>query len=130
MGARRDTKSNGELAEAAFVHKAVSLGLVVSKPFGPDARYDFVVDSGTRLYRVQVRSVRCDGGSGYLVRCCYSKQRPYTPQDIDVLAAYVIAENAWYIIPVGAFAPAVGIGILPGGRGRFESYREAWHLLG
>lgn len=129
MPARRDPHRNGELAEAAFIHKAVSLGFLVSKPFGPDTRYDFIVDSGSRLSRIQVKSVRADGGSGFQVACHYSKMRPFTASDIDLLAAYIIAHDAWYIIPVSAFAPAVSIGIRPGSRGRFESYREAWHLL-
>lgn len=99
--ARRDTHRNGELAEAAFIHKAISLGLLVSKPFGPDARYDFIVDSGARLYRVQVRGARADGGSGFQVSCHYSKGRRFTPCDIDVLAAYVHADDSWYIVQRG-----------------------------
>ncbi len=127
--ARRDPHRNGELAEAAFLHKAISLGFLVSKPFGPDARYDFILDSGAHLYRVQVRGARADGGSGFQVSCHYSKGRPFTPADIDVLAAYVRADDSWYIVPVAAFAASTTIAFRPEGRGRFESYREAWHLL-
>ncbi len=127
--ARRDPHRNGELAEAAFIHKAIALGYLVSKPFGPDARYDFILDSGSHLYRVQVRGVRADGGSGFQVSCHFSKGRPLTPVHIDLLAAYVLADDSWYIIPTAAFAPAAMIDLRPGGRGRFESYREARHLL-
>ncbi|HVO81779.1 MAG TPA: group I intron-associated PD-(D/E)XK endonuclease [Terriglobales bacterium] len=126
---RRDPHRNGELAEAAFIHKAISLGFLVSKPFGPDARYDFILDSGTHLYRVQVRGVRADGGSGFQVSCHYSKGRCFTPADIDLLAAYVLADDSWYIVPIAAFALSTTIAFRPGGRGRFECYREAWHLL-
>ena len=129
MPARRDPHRNGELAEAAFIHKAISLGFLVSKPFSQDARYDFVVDCGARLCRVQVRGVRADGGSGFQVSCHYSKGRPLTPSDIDILAVHLAADDAWYIIPVAAFAPTAMIALRPSGRGRFESYREAWHLL-
>ncbi len=44
------------MAEAAFVAKAVSLGLCVSKPWGESQRYDLIVDNGRRLLRVQVKS--------------------------------------------------------------------------
>ena len=52
----------GEQAECAFLYQAIKRGLVVSKPYGDSAPYDFIVDSGpyqgkpSRLWRVQVRS--------------------------------------------------------------------------
>ena len=52
---RPNTKRTGELAEAAFLHKAVGLGLKVTKPWGDSERYDFVVDAGERLWRVQIK---------------------------------------------------------------------------
>ena len=45
---RPNTKRTGELAEAAFLHKAVGLGLKVTKPWGDSERYDFVADAGER----------------------------------------------------------------------------------
>jgi hypothetical protein len=51
----RNTKRTGELSEAAFLHKAVSLGFKVTKPWGDSERYDFVVDSGGRLWREQIK---------------------------------------------------------------------------
>ena len=44
--ARHDltTKRRGELAELAFILKAVSLGFAVSKPYGDSERYDFILD--------------------------------------------------------------------------------------
>ena len=46
----------GEQAECAFMKAAMDRGLVVSKPFGDSARYDFIVDADGRLSRVQVKS--------------------------------------------------------------------------
>jgi hypothetical protein len=46
----------GDLGEAAFVYKALSLGLVVAKPYGNMHRYDFMVDGGNGLSRVQVKA--------------------------------------------------------------------------
>ena len=50
------TKRRGELAELAFVYKAASLGFGVAKPFGDSERYDFILDSGSKLWRIQVKS--------------------------------------------------------------------------
>jgi hypothetical protein len=35
----------GERAECAFMHQALERGLIVSKPFGDSAPYDFIIDN-------------------------------------------------------------------------------------
>ena len=54
-------KRMGEQAEAAFLHKVTGMGLTVLKPWGDSERYDLVVGSGKRLWRVQVKSTRYVG---------------------------------------------------------------------
>ena len=54
---RANSKRKGELSEAAFLLKATSLGFGVAKPWGDSERYDFILDSRERLWRVQVKSV-------------------------------------------------------------------------
>ena len=39
-------KRRGEIAELAFMQKAVSLGFGVAKPWGDSERYDFILDAG------------------------------------------------------------------------------------
>jgi hypothetical protein len=53
---RKNTKRCGERNEAAFLHKASSLGFGVAKPWGDSERYDFILDNGRRLLRVQIKS--------------------------------------------------------------------------
>jgi PD-(D/E)XK nuclease superfamily protein len=123
-------KRLGEAVEAVFLAKTAMLDFAVSKPWGDSRAYDFVVDSGHKLWRVQVkcatshRGTRCDAkaaGSGPL----------YTKDDIDFLAAYVIIKDLWYVVPVEAFAPRATVHFNYGDRseGMFEMYREAWCLL-
>jgi hypothetical protein len=50
------TKRRGELSELAFVFKAASLGFHVSNPYGDSERYDFILDAGHRLWRIQIKS--------------------------------------------------------------------------
>ncbi len=52
------SSQQGDLGEAAFVYKAISLGLVVAKPYGNTHRYDFIVEGGSGLWRVQVEDIR------------------------------------------------------------------------
>ena len=121
------------MAESAFLHKAMELGLMVSKPWGDSSRYDFVVDAGEGLVRVQVKSTECLCDERYAVAAhgCNPKVG-YGPEEIDYLVAWVVPEDAWYVIPVKAFAPRRNLWLYPRGAhaGQYEKYREAWELLG
>ncbi len=125
-------KSQGELAESAFLHQATARGLVVSKPWGETSAYDFIVDAAGQLFRVQVRSVSVARRRAYRICCTKGRSTkvPLTPRDIDLLAAYIFPLDLWYLIPVRAFSPVQGIRLRPGGRGRFERFCNAWSLLG
>jgi hypothetical protein len=133
---RNHSKHTGEVAELAFMLKAASLGFAVAKPYGDNQRYDFVVDVGGKLVRVQVKSsTHPDRFGAYFIasqRCSNGWAIPYTAGEIDFLAAYVFPEDAWFIIPVEAFVPKTSLRLLAkerGEAGQFWMYREAWHLL-
>jgi PD-(D/E)XK endonuclease len=125
-------KRMGEQAEAAFLNKATSLGLSVAMPWGDSERYDLIVGSGPRTWRVQVKSTRYVGERRFSItaRGCTDA---YTEDEIDFLAAYIVPLDIWYIIPVKAFSPRKCLRLYPEGeslRGRYEKYREAWWLFG
>ena len=125
-------KAQGELAELRFLLKAVSLGLAVSKPYGDNLRYDFVVEAGGVLRRIQVKSSRVRERRCYHICTARSSKSKlaYTPADVDLLAIYLIPLNLWYLLPVSAVASLRTIRLCPARPGhRFEPYREAWHLL-
>ena len=133
----RSTKRCGELIEIAFLHKAADMGFAVTKPYGDSEAYDFIVDAGNRLWRVQVKSGSSMVGQAYNVvahhhRIGKKTKISYTPEQIDILAAYVVPLKVWYIIPVRAFTPHIALFLfphLPGHNGKYEQFREAWHLL-
>src|SRR5215470_9401886 len=52
-----DASRHGEVGELAFVLKATSLGLTPSRPYGDRLPYDFLLDCGGRVWRIQVKSV-------------------------------------------------------------------------
>jgi len=128
-------KRRGELAELAFMHKAVSLGFGVAKPWGDSDRYDFILDAGNRLWRVQVRSTQYQSHRGYSVHTyVYVKHEmiALTSREIDVVIAYIVPLDLWYVVPVDAFVGVKNLWFYPHGSkkgSRFETYREAWHLL-
>jgi|SRR5579863_10203016 len=123
----------GEQAEAAFLNKATSLGLSVSKPWGDSERYDLIVGSGSRLSRVQVKSTayQHDGRCRYSINAqCHAAL--YTEDEIDFLAVYIVPLDLWYIIPVKACLNRKSLRFYPKATtfcGRYEKYREAWWRL-
>jgi len=62
------------MAEAAFLAKATSLGFRVSKPWGESSRYTFHAHGNTT--------------------------RVYKASEIDLLVAYIVPVDAWYVFPV------------------------------
>jgi hypothetical protein len=134
---RANTKRSGEISEAAFLHKAVSLGFKVTKPWGDSERYDFVVDSGKRLWRVQIKCTGALRAGGYHIQPIHfvygEKKMVYTADEIDVLAAHIVPLDVWYVAPVQALAQGTSLRLYPEGgceRARFEKYREAWQVFG
>lgn len=59
-----------------------------------------------------------------------SSHKPYRPGAFDFLAAYVIPEDLWYIIPAKEIRGLKSISLCTvGGEAKYELYREAWNLL-
>ncbi|MBZ5570883.1 MAG: hypothetical protein LAO09_03270 [Acidobacteriia bacterium] len=130
-------KRQGEVAELAFMHKAAKLGFGVTKPYGDSERYDFILDSGRRLWRVQVKSTQAMFGNAYCLNTHHSvarhKKKTYSSEQVDFLVAYVVPRDVWYVIPVHAVGSHLAIRLFPHRTpkrgGQFERYREAWCLM-
>jgi hypothetical protein len=124
-------KRRGEWAELQFMARAAEHGLLVSKPWGDSARYDFAVESNGRFLRIQVKSTIARFQGGYMCGLQLSGHRePYTAKQVDFFAAYVIPEDVWYILPVEVAARVSRITLAPGRKEqKWERYKEAWHLL-
>lgn len=129
----------GDLGEAAFVHKAMSLGFVVAKPYGNIHRYDFIVEGGGKFWRVQVKTTvsTLRGLYNVCTRCSnHSRTLAYKESEVDFVVVYIMPENAWFVLPVREVAGRSSILLRPrrpeGPRRHdpFAQYREAWHLLG
>ena len=133
--AQQGTKKKGEAAELAFMLKAVSLGFGVAKPWGDSERYDFILDTGTRLWRVQVKSTSALHYGAYSVKAqrhSNGKSIAYKTGEIDFLIALIVPEDCWYVIPLKAIRSHKSLRIYPEKDPRgweYGKYREAWHLI-
>ena len=133
-----DCKKQGEITELRFYLMAFEKGLIVSKPFGDNQKYDFIVDAKGRLSRVQVKSVSMKdkysrGRMRYRINASFgaSRKQSYSKEIIDFLVVFVIPENAWYVIPVEIISAIKTLGFRPdrNSNGKLEKYREAWNLF-
>jgi PD-(D/E)XK endonuclease len=112
-----------------FMARAAEHGLVVTKPWGDSAHYDFIVECNGCVLRIQVKSTMSRNRKTYL--CTLYSARRCEDDDFDFLAAYVIPLDLWYLVPAEVvvtgkqklcLSPQYPNSI-------YEPYREAWHLL-
>ena len=97
----------GDLGEVAFVHKAMSLGYVVAKPYGQMHRYDFMVEGGNKLWRVQVKTSTCMRDGRYQLcvqRITHRRTVAYKKSELDFVVAYLMPVKTWYILPISVVA--------------------------
>ena len=107
------------------------LGLPVSKPWGDSNSFDCVVGRPGKFVAVQVKCTiaKLENGKGYICSTC-SSHKAYRPGSFDFLAAYVVLEDGWYIIPAKEIRGLKSISLCTeGSEAKYEQYREAWHLL-
>jgi hypothetical protein len=136
-GGGSHSKDRGDLTEMRFMVVATRRGLVVSKPYGDNEKYDLIVDAGWKMWRVQVKGTAATHHRGFAVRSSWRtsmRQMPYTPSQVDFLVVMIVEKQIWYVIPVRALEGRLTIHLYPfgsrrGSRNRFEKYRGAWSLL-
>jgi hypothetical protein len=110
--------------------RATDHDLPVSKPWGDSRSYDFVVGWPGHFLAVQVKSTTLEvEAGGYACAVC-SAGKPYAPGSFDFLPAYVIYDDAWYIIPAEEILGQAWVIVHPrSAKSKYAKYREAWHLL-
>ena len=127
----KDKKERGEWAESVFVARAAEHGLPVSKPWGDSNSFDCVVGRPGKFVAVQVKCTvaKLENGKGYVCSTC-SSHKAYRPGAFDYLAAYVVLEDVWYIVPAKLIRGLKSISLCTeGSEAKYEEYREAWDLL-
>jgi hypothetical protein len=126
----KNCKKRGEWVELVFAARAMERGLRLARPWGESSGYDFVVDQECgRMARVQVKSTTFREGTGYSCTLKDSKG-PYKKNSFEFVAAYVIPEDVWFILPEKKVRGLWSVGLYPGlVNSKYEEYMEAWDLL-
>ena len=107
-----DTQYKGALTQQKCFLKCIEMGFTVSKPIFDNARYDFILDTGNNLLKIQVKTSRWkdEEHSGFIFNC-YSqhslstgnKVMKYTKKEIDFFMTE--QEGIFYLYP----APEQGL---------------------
>ena len=132
---RSNTKRVGERSEAAYLEKAYNFGFGVARPWGDSERYDFILDNGLQLLRIQVKGTDSLRAGAYETRATYTigkRRAVYTKRDIDFFVGHVIPLDVWYIMPVEIVTPHPMLRFYPHRKAkkmRLEPYKERWRLL-
>jgi hypothetical protein len=126
----KNCKKRGEWVELVFAVRAMELGMRLGRPCGESSGYDFTVDQGARIVRVQVKStIFREGAEGYSCSLKDSKG-PYKKNTFDFVAAYVIPEDVWFILPEKIVRGMWSVGLYPKlETAKYHGYQEAWQLL-
>jgi hypothetical protein len=133
----KTVKEIGEITELKFYLKGFDLGLIVSKPYGDSSKYDFITDWNGVLKRVQIKSTSTlDKGNRtdrYRIMSASGgrTKNSYSSKDIDLIIAYVIPLDVWYIIPVNVVSHCKTLALFPHKQsiGKYEIYKDRWDLL-
>jgi hypothetical protein len=129
------SRQHGDLGEVAFLHKATELGFMVAQPYGTMHPFDFIVQGGRDLLRIQVKAVAHLRKGLYAVNIYRSEGkriRPYLASEVDFIAVYIMPDDVWFIVPVREVVDRRMLMFRPMGSDRrdlYGHYREAWHLL-
>jgi hypothetical protein len=129
-------KRLGELGEAALLPKTQYLGFGLAKPWGDSDSYDYILDSGWKRWRTQVKCTASRSFGGYQVQPIHRihgrGRTLYTADDIDLLVVYLVPCEVWYVFPIETILGVKNLSLYPDGRhpkAKWEHHREAWHLL-
>lgn len=101
-------------------------GFHVSTPVSESIRYDAIVDSGSSLKRIQVKSARTLK-KGRKYEYWSLGVTGYSHGDFDYMAFYSYIRDCWWIIPSEVCLRMKSLNFRD--TGEISLYREAWHLL-
>jgi hypothetical protein len=131
----KEGKKFGELAEQMFCIEVLKRGGVPCKPIGDSQPYDWLVVSGGKIHKVQVKSswmtVLNRVGSRSTSRCrvCVShrtsKKAIYKKHDIDHMAIWLEPFGSWMIMPIAKLGSKKTMQVR-----RADCESPSWSLLG
>ena len=100
-----DSKSRGEVIEAAVLAELMDNGVSVLTPFGENHRYDFVIEVAEQFYKLQCKTARDEGDKiVFSTRSTRPRGTGYSTQDYEGDIDYFVTTTSLcdetYLVPV------------------------------
>ena len=119
----------GNHSESIILSAYLKEGFIVSIPFGSGASYDLLVDTGSNIYKIQVKTAWINKGvlkyKSLRRQPNTEKRRPYKDSEADFLAVYCPANETLYGIPVKDHPTGGWLRIAPVRNGQAKKIRWA-----
>jgi hypothetical protein len=135
LSASKKTTSIGLRGELLVTEKLISLGWSVSIPVGQQTVYDFIIQKGKNLHKVQVKSTESLSNSSksntpvFQFSCKHGKSHiSYSKADIDFFIFCALDCIKFWILPIAA-VKGTTIKIYTGSICKYTSYENAWTLF-
>jgi len=135
LTAQKKTISTGLRGELLVTEKLISLDWNVSVPVGHQTVYDFIIQKGKYLHKVQVKSTESlSSVSGknipaFQFSCKKGKYHTsYSKADIDFFIFCALDCIKFWVLPINE-VKGTTIKIYTGSRCKYTSYENAWNLL-
>lgn len=122
---------SGKVAEYRLATELLGRDIIPLWPSSAHLPYDIVITHGHRAVKIQVKGTTQDPKRIDLRLTCKSRDRAYTPEDVDIFAIYIEKLDLFYFIPVKNLRGAKNILIQPlRASCRWRKYQAAWKRLG
>ena len=121
----------GNVSEALVLAAYTDAGFLVSVPFGNGCAYDLVVDTGSRLYKIQVKTGwRQQGclnfkGQRRIRESGHNGMRRYQVGEVDFFAVYYPHDGRIYVVPFEVMGAYGRLRLLPVRNGQRKHVRWA-----
>jgi hypothetical protein len=126
-----ENASYGNSSEILFDYHATIRGLTVSVPISSTLTpYDRIVDNGSGLFKVQIKSTSVKNRRGNFFIKLYkssARKKQYKNNDVDFFVVHIHETGDYYIIPFHKASSTVTI--TPGVKGKYEEFLNKWELF-
>lgn len=100
-----NSKEKGNLTELQCITAVYEIGYKVAIPYGENSRYDFILDTGERLLKIQCKTSHSDDKDKFKFSCRSTRvnahgniSKGYSKDEIDYFATFY--NGKCYLVPI------------------------------
>lgn len=126
----------GMVGEMTFVSMCYRFNLHCSKPLTDSSDYDFIVDNGKKLFKVQVKTISCIRNTGrgrkdlWVLNISDNIEKYF--KNCDVIVVYIEPHNIFYLLDLKKLTKKNHYTFYPhksDSKGILEIYKEDWTIF-